>query len=71
MLPMRLKRKSVVSARKESEHSLNIIVVGAGKVGLTLAEHLSEEHHSVTVVDVSEDALVQMTRTNPQRLIAS
>ena len=36
---------------------MNIIVVGAGKVGLTLAEHLSEEHHSVTVVDVSEDAL--------------
>ncbi len=36
---------------------LNIIIAGAGKVGWTLAEHLAEEGHSVTVVDVHEDTL--------------
>lgn len=36
---------------------MNIIIAGAGKVGFTLAEHLSQEGHSVTVVDVSQTAL--------------
>ena len=36
---------------------LNIIVAGAGKVGLTVAQHLAAEHHNVTIIDVSEETL--------------
>lgn len=36
---------------------MNIIVAGAGKVGLTVAEHLAAEKHSVTVIDTSEEIL--------------
>lgn len=35
---------------------LNIIIVGAGKVGYALAEQLSREGHSLTVVDPSDEA---------------
>jgi len=33
---------------------MNIIIAGAGKVGFTLAQYLSREGHSVTVIDRSE-----------------
>ena len=36
---------------------LTIIIAGAGKVGATLAEHLADEGHSVTIVDVSGETL--------------
>lgn len=36
---------------------MNIIVVGCGKVGLTLAEQLNKEGHNVTVIDNDEKAL--------------
>lgn len=36
---------------------MNIIIAGAGKVGITLAEHLAAEDHSVTVVDVNDEIL--------------
>jgi len=36
---------------------LNIIIVGDGKVGSTLAEHLSREAHDVTIIDTNEDTL--------------
>ncbi len=36
---------------------MNIIIVGDGKVGYTLAEHLSQEEHNVTVIDTSDEAL--------------
>ena len=36
---------------------MNIIVAGAGKVGLTVAEHLAAEHHNVTIIDISDDTL--------------
>jgi len=36
---------------------LKIIIVGDGKVGFTLAEHLSREEHDVTVIDTNDDAL--------------
>ena len=31
--------------------TLKIIIAGCGKVGFTLAEHLSHEHHDVTILD--------------------
>ena len=37
--------------------SLKIIIVGNGKVGFTLAEHLSQEEHDVTVIDTNDEAL--------------
>lgn len=36
---------------------LNIIVVGIGKVGYTVAEQLSQEMHDVTVIDTDEDVI--------------
>jgi trk system potassium uptake protein TrkA len=36
---------------------LKIIIVGDGKVGFTLAEHLSQEEHDITVIDTNDDAL--------------
>ena len=35
---------------------MNIIIVGDGKVGYTLAKHLSQEEHNVTIVDTNDDA---------------
>ncbi|MEG0441798.1 MAG: Trk system potassium transporter TrkA [Oscillospiraceae bacterium] len=36
---------------------MKIIIVGDGKVGFTLAQHLFLEHHDVTIIDTSDDAL--------------
>ena len=36
---------------------MKIIIVGNGKVGFTLAEHLSRENHDVTIIDTSDEAL--------------
>ena len=30
---------------------VNIIIVGSGKVGYTLAQHLNAEGHEITVID--------------------
>ncbi len=42
---------------ERKEESLKIIIVGDGKVGFALAEHLSQEEHDVTVIDTNDDAL--------------
>lgn len=36
---------------------MNIIIVGDGKVGYTLADHLSQEEHNITIIDKNEEAL--------------
>ena len=36
---------------------MNIIVVGCGKVGLTLADQLNKEGHDITIVDQDEKVL--------------
>lgn len=36
---------------------MDIIIVGCGKVGSTIAEHLNEEGHSIVVVDTKADKL--------------
>ncbi len=36
---------------------MNIVIVGSGKVGFTLAEQLAREEHDITIVDSSEDTL--------------
>lgn len=41
--------------------NVRIIIVGDGKVGYTLAEHLSMEEHDVTIIDRNEVALRRAT----------
>lgn len=36
---------------------MKIVIVGNGKVGFTLAEHLTHEAHDVTIIDTSPDTL--------------
>ncbi len=36
---------------------MNIIIVGCGKVGLTLAQQLRQEDHAITVIDTSRERL--------------
>lgn len=36
---------------------MNIVIVGNGKVGFSLAEQLQEENHDITIVDVNEQEL--------------
>ena len=36
---------------------MRIIVIGAGKVGYPLAEHLTQEEHDVTVIDKSDEVI--------------
>lgn len=42
---------------------MKIIIVGSGKVGFTLAEHLSKEDHDVTIVDTDFEALKRASET--------
>ncbi len=35
---------------------MNIIICGAGRVGFTIAKILSEQGHSITIIDQSSDA---------------
>ena len=36
---------------------MNIIIIGCGKVGLTLAQQLQQEDHAITIVDLNRDRL--------------
>ena len=36
---------------------MQIIIVGCGKVGRTLAEHLQEEESDITLIDVSSNVI--------------
>lgn len=39
---------------------MNIILVGAGKIGYTLAQNLTQEGHDVTVIDRDEEQIAQV-----------
>lgn len=43
------------------DKSLKIIIVGCGKVGMTLAERLSQEKHNVTIIDTNGDKIQKAT----------
>ncbi len=43
---------------------MNIIIVGCGKVGSTLAEQLAGEGHDITAIDTSSNALSRVTDTS-------
>lgn len=36
---------------------MNIIIIGGGKVGYTIAEHLAKEDHDITIIDNNEEVL--------------
>lgn len=40
---------------------MNIIIVGCGKVGVTLAEKLSQEEHDITVIDSNREKVTDIT----------
>lgn len=44
-----------------SKPGLHIILVGCGKVGITLIEQLSREGHDITVIDKSSDRIQEVT----------
>ena len=52
---------------------MNIIICGAGRVGFTIAKQLTEQNHSITVIEwfcsVSSLAIVKPTLPAPQIII--
>ena len=40
---------------------MRIIVIGAGKVGFTIAEHLIAEEHDVIIIDKNEEVVERCT----------
>lgn len=40
-----------MSKRNTSKKGLRIIIVGCGKVGITLTEQLAKEGHDITLID--------------------
>lgn len=46
---------------KKKPGSMNIIIVGCGKVGHTLTEQLVREGHDITVVDTNERVIRDVT----------
>ena len=43
---------------------MNIIVCGAGQVGASIARHLADEHHNVTLIDLSAELINRLTSTH-------
>ena len=42
---------------------MNIIIVGDGKVGYTLAQYLSKDGHDITIIDKNAEALSRASET--------
>ena len=40
---------------------MKIVICGAGRVGMSIAEHLSTEENDITVIDSSIDAIQKIT----------
>jgi trk system potassium uptake protein TrkA len=54
-----------------SDGEVHIVVVGCGRVGSELAMQLSEEGHSVVIIDKNRDSLRRLTRYHGKTLIGS
>lgn len=50
-----------MSLIKEKKQGLQIIIVGAGKVGLTLVEQLSSEGHNITIIDQNPARIAEIS----------
>ena len=42
---------------------MKIIIVGCGKIGSTLAEQLSSEHHDLVVIDTNPQKIQQLSES--------
>jgi len=54
-----------------SDGGVHIVVVGCGRVGSELAMQLSEEGHSVVIIDKNRDAFRRLHRFNGKTLVGS
>jgi trk system potassium uptake protein TrkA len=54
-----------------SDETVHIIVVGCGRVGSELAMELSDEGHSVVVVDKNRDNLRRLTHFHGRTIVGS
>jgi trk system potassium uptake protein len=54
-----------------SDGGVHIVVVGCGRVGSELAMQLSEEGHSVVIIDKNRDSFRRLTRYNGTTLLGS
>ena len=50
-----------ISNKKKKKNGLNIIIVGCGKVGMTLIEQLSKEGHDITIIDKNAAKVQEMS----------
>lgn len=50
-----------ISNKIQSKNDLNIIIVGCGKVGMTLIEQLSKEGHDITIIDKNAAKVQEMS----------
>ena len=50
-----------ISNKMQSKNGLNIIIVGCGKVGMTLIEQLSKEGHDITIIDKNATKVQEMS----------
>ena len=50
-----------ISNKMQSKNGLNIIIVGCGKVGMTLIEQLSKEGHDITIIDKNAVKVQEMS----------
>ena len=48
---------------KDAPEGLNIIIVGGGKVGVTLVEQLAQEGHDITIIDQNAKVVESITNT--------
>ncbi len=42
---------------------MKIVIVGAGKIGYSLAEELANENHDITVVDIDKEKVKLLSDT--------
>lgn len=50
-----------ISNKMQAKNGLNIIIVGCGKVGMTLIEQLSKEGHDITIIDKNASKVQEMS----------
>lgn len=50
-----------ISNKMQVKNGLNIIIVGCGKVGMTLIEQLSKEGHDITIIDKNATKVQEMS----------
>lgn len=51
----------IKKAKKPLRQGLNIIIVGCGKVDMTLIEQLSKEGHDITIIDKNTAKVQEMS----------